>query len=118
MWVKLSELAGKDARLVRGALIRFKTIATYGDHYHYALAASIDADKDLCFVSLDGRSWGYGRCRPGEVARYAGTPQTISATWLFANFEAIAKPNDLDDIWVFDDALEFVLSLTEDLEAE
>lgn len=113
MWVKLSELAKNDARIVRGALIKFKTIDTYGDHYHYALATSIDANSDLSFISLDGRSWGYGRCCPGAVARYYGEKKTISAAWLFGNFLAIARPIDLEDVWVFDDALEFVLSLTE-----
>ncbi|WP_282092678.1 hypothetical protein [Epibacterium ulvae] len=103
IWTLLKD---HDAQyLVEGAILRFRTIDTAGNHYKYAIATRIDAKDDLGFVALHGTTWGYGRCTLPVEARRRGQECTIDKDWLLQNFIAVAEPEDLNDIWVCDDAM-------------
>lgn len=109
MWKRLSSVTRSHFR--EGVLLKFKTIDTAGNHYKYALSVRIDHDEDISFVGLDGRTWGYGRCKLPAEARYFGRKHTVSKAWLLKNFISLAKPEDLNDVWVCDDAMSFLLKV-------
>ncbi|WP_127747102.1 hypothetical protein [Parasedimentitalea marina] len=114
VWKRLKN--SNESFLREGSLIKFKTNHTAGNHYHYALAVRFNHDEDLSFVGLGGRTWGYGVCTLKKEARFEEKKCTVSVPWLLKNFNAIVEPLDIDDVWYVEDALDFVLSLTEDLE--
>ncbi len=97
-----------------GVLLRFTTIATAGNFYKYALGIAFDLSEDLSFVGFDGRGWGYGRCTVSPEARYQFKERTISRDWLIENFIAIARPEDIEDVWVCPKALDFIKDCGQD----
>ena len=105
-WEKLAECEAPF--FWSGVLIRFKTIDTAGNDYKFALGVRIDGQADISFVGFDGGTWGYGRCTLPEEARFQGRKYTVSRDWLIENFNAIAEPEDPDDIWVCRNALDFI----------
>jgi len=97
-----------------GALIRFRTLHTGGgDGIEYALATKIDANTEISFVGLDGRTWGYGRCTLPPESKYELRNYTVSVQWLLANFHYIAEPEN-DDIWIMGFALPWLGDLIEE----
>lgn len=101
LWRKLGQC--QEDFFYRGVLFRFKTKDTYGhnsiDDYQYALGVRIDGSIELCFVGLDGGSWGYGRCLLPPESRFEGKKYTLSSKWIFDNFYHISNVIDKHDIW-------------------
>ena len=93
----------KEDFFYQGVLFKFKTKDTYGhnsiDDYQYALGMKMDGSTELCFVGIDGGSWGYGRCQLPPASLFEGNKYTLSSKWVFDNFENISGVIDKGDIW-------------------
>lgn len=101
LWQNLGQC--QEDFFYRGVLFKFKTKDTFGhnsvDGYQYALGVKMDASTELCFVGLDGGTWGYGRCLLPPESRFEDNKYTLSSKWIFDNFSHISNVIDKDDIW-------------------
>lgn len=107
-WEKLVECQVSHFR--RGVIFKFKSTHSAGDFYKYALGVKLELKNDLSFVTMDGRTWGYGRCTLPEEARHEGRKLTLSRKWITNNCMHIAKPDDIEDVWVVEDAQGLLMS--------
>ena len=92
-------------RFYSGVVLKFKTSDSGPLSYQYAMGILYDGARQLSFVDLEGRTWGFGKSLLPEESNYDNEPYTVSVKWLRSNLDCIGNVNDIRDVWYSENVL-------------